>query len=271
MVRLKRTFCLFVMFLVVAGEILPRAFAENIHDDLPADGNCYDITYVENDYSVCGFKIIDHEIRLFLETPEGGPIGTFATLEAMVAQDDKRLLFAMNAGMYDLNLRPVGYFVSDGKVVKEANSNDGPGNFHLKPNGIFYISKNANGRLLAGVRETSTFLNSGEKPIWATQSGPILLLDRGIHPKFRLNSTSQKKRNGVGVSGDGSEVWFAISRRRVTFHEFASLFRDRLQLSDALFLDGSISKLYAENLGRHDKGLPMGPMVGVVEAAKPGH
>jgi uncharacterized protein YigE (DUF2233 family) len=54
----------------------------------------------------------------------------------------------------------------------------------------------------------------------------------------------------------------------VTFHEFASLFHDKLQCDNALFLDGSISALYAPELGRDDFTLPMGPIVGVVAKGK---
>ena len=60
------------------------------------------------------------------------------------------------------------------------------------------------------------------------------------------------------------QVVFAISNEPVTFYEFASLFRDALHCDNALFLDGSVSALYAPNLGRNDFTLPMGPMVGVV-------
>jgi uncharacterized protein YigE (DUF2233 family) len=37
-----------------------------------------------------------------------------------------------------------------------------------------------------------------------------------------------------------------------------------LGLPDALYFDGSISRLYAPELDRHDGGFPMGPMVGLV-------
>jgi len=64
-------------------------------------------------------------------------------------------------------------------------------------------------------------------------------------------------------------VRFAISDEPVTFYEFASLFRDRLKCPEALFLDGSISSLYAPALERDDRLLPLGPIVAVVAPRRP--
>lgn len=232
---------------------------------------CKDIVFHENSYSVCEFSLFDNEISLFLQDSEEQPIGTFTRLEEILLAQDKELFFAMNAGMYDHALFPIGYFVTDGEVLKKANTNDGPGNFHLKPNGIFYLYSDEQGNRLAGVRETSSFLSLDTRPDFATQSGPMLIIDGNIHPKFRKNSSSRKKRNGVGVSNDGKKIWFAITKGRVNFYEFASLFKEKYGVSNALFLDGTISKLYARDLDRHDKGLPMGPIVGIARPKDAGN
>jgi uncharacterized protein YigE (DUF2233 family) len=60
-------------------------------------------------------------------------------------------------------------------------------------------------------------------------------------------------------------VVFVISDTLVSFHEFASVFRDSLNCPDALFLDGSVSSLYSAELGRNDGLAPLGPMVAVTE------
>jgi uncharacterized protein YigE (DUF2233 family) len=113
-----------------------------------------------------------------------------------------------------------------------------------------------------------------DRPIRAPACGRTLprnrvLLVQGsvLHPKIEPTGTSEKIRNGVGVR-DGQIVVFAISDEPVTFYRFASLFRDKLNCPDALFLDGSISSLFAPELGRADGLLPLGPMVGVVEQAR---
>ena len=100
--------------------------------------------------------------------------------------------------------------------------------------------------------------------IYATQSGPMLLIDGQPHPRFLPDSTFRNIRNGVGVSQDGQTVTFAISDQAVTFMDMARLFRDALGAQQALYLDGSISRLYAPALGRDDWGAAMGPIVGVL-------
>jgi prepilin-type processing-associated H-X9-DG protein len=72
-----------------------------------------------------------------------------------------------------------------------------------------------------------------------------------------------KIRNGIGVK-DQHTVVFAISDDPVTFSTFARLFRDHLGCANALFLDGSVSSLYAPALKRMDSFLPMGPIVGAL-------
>ena len=99
----------------------------------------------------------------------------------------------------------------------------------------------------------------------ATQSGPMLVIDGDLHPRFIPDSDSRYIRNGVGTSEDGSRAVFAISRRAVNFYDFARFFRDGLGLPDALYFDGNVSRLHAPALGRSDFGRPMGPIVGLLE------
>ena len=95
----------------------------------------------------------------------------------------------------------------------------------------------------------------------------MLVIDGALHPRFLADSPSVNLRNGVGVSDDGQRAVFAISNDPVNFHLFSRLFREGLGLNNALFLDGSISRLHAPELGRSDWGVPMGPVVGLVAPA----
>ena len=165
----------------------------------------------------------------------------------------------MNGGMYHKDWSPVGLYVEDGRELKKANTANGPGNFHLKPNGVFYANVDS-----AGVVETGRYLRQKPKAEIATQSGPMLVIDGRIHPKISEEGVSRKMRNGVGVR-NGKTVVFAISEELVTFGQFARLFRDALGCSNALFLDGSVSSLYAPALNRADARWPMGPIIGAVE------
>lgn len=220
---------------------------------------CENIEDAGASYTVCAFDARASSLRLFLRDDKGEIIGGFSRLSEVLAEKGERLAFAMNAGMYREDHMPVGLYIEGGRVVGRANTRPGPGNFHMKPNGVFWID---GGR--AGVTETARFLSSKLRPAYATQSGPMLVIGGRINPRIHDSGTSEKIRNGVGVA-DGRIVRFAISNQPVTFHQFAHLFRERLRCPDALFLDGSISALYAPAISRHDRFRPMGPIVGVVE------
>lgn len=223
---------------------------------------CEDVEEAGASYAVCAFDARQAAIRLFLADDKGEVYGGFSALEAALARAGERLVFAMNAGMYDQDHFPVGLYIEDGRTEKSANTRSGAGNFHMKPNGVFWVDGSR-----AGVAETSRFLKERIRPAYATQSGPLLVAAGRINPRIHDTGASAKIRNGVGVR-DGHLVYFVISNQPVTFHEFAHLFRERLKCPDALFLDGSISSLYAPTLSRHDRFRPMGPIVGVVEKSR---
>jgi uncharacterized protein YigE (DUF2233 family) len=86
-----------------------------------------------------------------------------------------------------------------------------------------------------------------------------------LHPGLNPEGTSRRRRNGVGVDAIGEEVYFVISDDAVSFHDFATLFRDALETPDALYLDGQVSRLYAPALRRNEAGADLGPIVGVVD------
>ena len=217
-------------------------------------------------YAVCAFDPKTDDLRLFLKGADGVPYAEFSRLAAALEAQGETLLFAMNAGMYHKDRSPVGLYVENGEELKKISTKDGPGNFHLLPNGVFWIWAE-DGFRGAHVRETADYLKAAHDVIaYATQSGPMLVIEGRLHPKFLADSTSKKRRNGVGVRADGAVV-FAISDTPVTFHEFASYFRDTLGCPNALYLDGTISRLYAPEIGRDEPGLAMGPIVGVVGKA----
>ncbi len=211
-------------------------------------------------YTACEVDPRTDALRLFLDAPSGEKFGQFSSIDNTLQEDGKVLAFAMNAGMYHDDRAPVGLYIEDGQEIMRVIPNPGPGNFGLLPNGVFCIRENR-----ADVIETLTYAATPPECRHATQSGPMLVIDGDLHPRFLADSTSRYVRNGVGTSEDGSRVVFVISDQAVTFHEFGRIFRDDLGLPQALFFDGSVSRLHAPQLGRSDFGRWMGPIVGVVE------
>jgi prepilin-type processing-associated H-X9-DG protein len=208
-------------------------------------------------YTVCSFDARRDDIRLYWADAQRKPYGSFAALAQDLTAHGRTLRFAMNAGMYGADLTPVGLYVEDGKRRVRADTRAGPSNFHLLPNGVFWV-----GDGVAGVEETARYLADAPATRFATQSGPMLVIDGRVHPKILPTGTSEKIRNGVCVR-DGTTAIFAIAEEPVTFYAFALLFRDGLGCANALFLDGSVSSLYAPELGRDDELTPLGPMIGV--------
>jgi prepilin-type processing-associated H-X9-DG protein len=210
-------------------------------------------------YTDCSFERGTATIETYSLNRDGEPFRYLSSLASELQEDGKTLVFAMNAGMYDDNYLPIGFYMEDGQQAKKLNRRSGAGNFHLKPNGVFYVKDGK-----PAVVETEAFAKSGVKPDFASQSGPMLVINGKIHPKFSESGTSRKLRNGVGIDTEG-RVHFVISDGAVTFWEFATLFRDELKTRNALFFDGSVSSIYAPEIGRSDGLIPLGPMVGVTE------
>ena len=210
-------------------------------------------------FTICAFDPRHEDIRLFWKGADDKPYGSLSVLAQAVKGKGARLAFAMNAGMFGEDQSPVGLYVENRRMIHNADTRGGATNFHMKPNGVFWI-----GDGVAGVTETGRYLTNPPPARYATQSGPMLVIDGKIHPKIRPDGTSAKIRNGVGVC-DGGAVVFAISDEPVTFDAFARAFRDGLRCPNALFLDGSLSSLYAPELNRDDEIERIGPIVGVVQ------
>jgi uncharacterized protein YigE (DUF2233 family) len=234
--------------LAIGGAILTRAE--------PASGPCRALTYEGTPYTVCEAKLGD-DLRLWHTASDGNPVATWDRLQAGLDPDES-ISFAMNGGMYHADRRPVGLYIENGAQTMGVVTSEGPGNFGLLPNGVFCW-----GDALA-VIESRAYAEANPACRFATQSGPMLVIDGKMHPKFLPDSDSRHIRNGVGISADGTHAYFAISDKSVTFYEFAKLFRDGLSTPNALYFDGSISRLIAPGIGRADLGAPMGPIVGLI-------
>lgn len=215
---------------------------------------CEARTFEGDQFTVCAYDSRRHELRLTWQSAEGEAYRGFTRLSQDVVADE--IAFATNAGMFNDKGAPIGLYVEHGQELHAISTTDGPGNFHLKPNGVFWVD-------VAGdphVSATDDFIADKSDPLWATQSGPMLVIGGQLHPEFQPDGNSRHVRNGVGVSDKRSAV-FVISEQPVSFGKLARFFRDALQCPDALYLDGTVSGLWAPSLGRMDKGFPLGPLV----------
>ncbi|QWC58097.1 hypothetical protein F7D01_14385 [Erythrobacter sp. 3-20A1M] len=187
------------------------------------------------------------------------PYRGFAKLKAAMGDEAAKVAFAVNAGMFDGEGKPIGYFVRNGDRRQELNRADGSGNFHMKPNGVFYGAKGK-----WHVRTSADFYtNVTDRPDFGTQSGPMLVIAGKLHPEFSEDGPSRNIRNGVGVDAQG-RAHFAISEGPISFGSFARYFRDVAKTPDALYLDGNVSSLWDPVAKRMDARAPIGPML-VVE------
>ena len=229
---------------------------------LPSWADCRDIIFENVPFTVCESDPAISDIRLFLNDDDGTLLGSFESVNDKLMRKGKVLGFAMNAGMYHPDRRPVGLYIENGIEVARIVTRAGPGNFGLLPNGVLCLREK-----FAQIFESNEFKENEIICTHATQSGPMLVINGKLHPRFIPDSDSRFFRNGVGVTTDGL-LFAAISNRPVNFHRFARLFRDVLKTPNALFLDGKVSKLYSKDLNRRDFGFPMGPILGVVQSAE---
>ncbi len=194
-------------------------------------------------------------IEVLTSDASGTPFRSFATLEAALGRRAGEVAFAMNAGMYDEEGNAIGLLIERGKRLHRINRRGGGGNFGLLPNGVFLVRDNGEAEVVA-----TTAFEPSDDIAFATQSGPMLVIDGKLHPAFEPDGESRNIRNGVGIAPDGNPV-FAISEDIVSFGKFARLFRDELKAENALYLDGSVSSLWDPANGRRDARAPLGPMV----------
>ncbi len=215
---------------------------------------CRELVHAQVSHVVCSFETAKTDIRLFLKNSEGTHYGRAFFLKRSLKQQP---LMLMNGGMYHTNLEPVGLYVERGKQMQKLSTKGGTGNFHLLPNGVFWIKGST-----AGVTETREFAKRNIASDHATQSGPMLVINGALHPRFLKESNSLKIRNGVGISRDGKTIHFAISRDAINFWNFGKLFQEELKAYNALFLDGTVSAIEADGFSQ-SSWRPIGPIIGV--------
>lgn len=200
----------------------------------------------------------DVNLVMAYKNSDGEVYGDFGRLKRDLIQQGKELIFACNGGMFMEDLRPLGWYIENGKVISQLNTRSASTNFYLKPNGIFIINWDKSCRIIQ---------TGSDYPIhqinYATQSGPMLTINGQINPKFSKVSTSWNIRNGVGVNQDG-DVVFILAVEPVSLYELADAFLFT-GCDNSLYLDGIISDFYLPQIGMTREYGYMSVMIAIVE------
>ena len=198
------------------------------------------------------------ELKLYWIDDKKSKFGSILNLKAWLGINKRKLVFAMNAGMYKQDGSPQGLYIENKKTLSPLDTSSGNGNFYLKPNGIFYLTTTNT----AVICNTAGFKDSGDIK-YANQSGPMLVIGGQIHRSFKAGSTNLNIRNGVGILPTG-EVVFVISKVPVNFYDFAAYFKN-IGCKNALYLDGFVSRAYLPEKNWVQTDGNFGVMIGVTE------
>jgi uncharacterized protein YigE (DUF2233 family) len=219
---------------------------------------CREESFEDSRFTVCDPG--GRELLLIAARKSEQPLRSFADMATRV--DPKRVAFAMNAGMFDQDGRPIGLAKVNGQDVHAINLRKGGGNFHLMPNGVFMVLSGGK----AANFESDKVPEFRAAPRLSTQSGPMLVINGRLHPRFDRDGSSRYIRNGVGVTRDGKPL-FVISEEPVSFGKFSRFFRDALHTPNALYFDGVVSSLWDPANGRQDAHAPLGPIIVALKPA----
>ncbi len=228
------------------SEINNRLFAETIQ-------------YRGHSFDVITIDPASTEIQLFLADADNSKYRSIEKLKRTLEKKGDTLIFAMNGGMYLNDGSPQGLYIENGKTIKALDTIfTSYGNFYLQPNGVFYLTEK-----IGTVCSTEDYIKTKQKPQFATQSGPMLVIEGQLHPVFQEGSEHLHIRNGVGIDAQGKVV-FAISNNKVNLFDFSMLFKEKLHCKNALYLDGFVSRAYIPQLKREELDGNFGVMIGVV-------
>jgi uncharacterized protein YigE (DUF2233 family) len=222
------------------------------------------VSYLNQSFDVFIVDIKDYELALFWKNDKNQLFQSFENVSQYLKKQGKELIFAANAGIFNPEHIPEGLFVQNGIEKIPVNLKSGSGNFYMnfgeedKSNGIFIIDESNNAKIIKA-KEHEKYKTRTQ---FATQSGPLLLYDEKINPKFTQGSTNVNIRNGVGYISP-TKIVFIISNQPVNLYDFAAIFKEKYNCIHALYLDGAISKTYLPSLKRQDAGGDFSGIIGV--------
>jgi uncharacterized protein YigE (DUF2233 family) len=198
------------------------------------------------------------DLKMYWKNDKNELYKSIENLKNGIETKGKKLVFAMNGGMYKPENAPQGLYIEAGNTMMDLDTTQGKGNFYLKPNGVFFITQNK----IAYICTTEDF-KTDENIKYATQSGPLLLLNGNINGQFNKGSNNLNIRNGVGILPNGN-ILFVMSKKEINFYNFALIFKEK-GCKNALYLDGFVSRTYLPEKNWVQIDGDFGVIIGVVE------
>lgn len=242
----KERILLFLFLSLIWVIVLPvnLLFAEEITSGIYLEkrkfqGNRYVETTLELEKVTLTQKWLDHEMDK--------SYGSLYNFQKRLRSQNQEVLFAMNSGIYTDDYKPLGLYIEDSKILAPLNlitSNEGKGNFSLLPNGVFYITDQNRAYVASTMEFHQKYQGKYDEIQSATQSGPMLLVHREYNSHFIPDSTSLRIRSGVCAIDHGKKVIFVVTEDSVNFYEFARYFKEILSCDNALYLDGTLARMY---------------------------
>ncbi len=214
-------------------------------------------------YSIFTVHPIYSDIRIFNRNGKDS-IHNFSSVYKLATQEEKDLLFITNGGMFTQDRTAKGLLIENGKIIKPIDRDtSGYGNFYMQPNGILAIDSMRNGHIVPTQHFDSLMLQHSIQ--YATQSGPMMIMDSTINDKFTDGSKNKYVRNGVGLTNKGEFV-FIISREEVSFYDISAVLLSA-GCRQALYLDGFVSRFYVpeHDIGALEDGNRLGPLIAIFE------
>ncbi len=224
---------IFILLLLSVLKLVVAASPTPINQTLTIDKHTFRAISVSPD-----------KISLHWKDKQGNAYRSFGALKSDLKKQGKSVVALMNAGIYTDTDEPAGLHIESGKLLKPLNTHKGKGNFHLQPNGVFFITNRQRPKILTTTQYKKRYGKKNKGVRLATQSGPMLLINGKINARFVKTINSPYSRNAVCTTPKG-KIWFLITDNytRTNFYTFAKAAK-KLGCYQALYLDGSISKLY---------------------------
>jgi uncharacterized protein YigE (DUF2233 family) len=162
-------------------------------------GRIHHIVYKGSEYRIFITDTRSHILQIH-PNETGAAVPLESVWKRLLKEKGLTPLMACNAGMYNENGSAVGLCISNRRLVTKMDTNTSkmPDNFHLYPNGVFYVDS-VSGYRVVKTKAMSSILKDSRNITHATQSGPMLLIDGDVHPAFIRKSSNLNVRNGIGV------------------------------------------------------------------------